>query len=114
MAGLRWKSSNTNSAPPAPATPWPPCLYKFFGCCFSLLSFDTRRGLVPGASCFFRAIPDPCGPQTLLYNAVVPTESRTEYIAARSEEVPERGRLVVDIHDDTIGLFRIDGKLYAY
>jgi nitrite reductase/ring-hydroxylating ferredoxin subunit len=45
---------------------------------------------------------------------VVPTGSRTQYIVARSEEVPERGRLVVDINDYTIGLFRIDGKLYAY
>ncbi len=45
---------------------------------------------------------------------MVPTGSRTQYIAARSEEVPERGRLVVDINDGAIGLFRIDGKLYAY
>ena len=45
---------------------------------------------------------------------MVPTGSRTQHIAARSEEVPERGRLVVDIGDDTIGLFRIDGELYAY
>jgi nitrite reductase/ring-hydroxylating ferredoxin subunit len=32
-----------------------------------------------------------------------------------SDEVPERGRLVVDIDDNlTIGIFRIDGELYAY
>lgn len=33
----------------------------------------------------------------------------------RSEDVPERGRLVVDVDDSlTIGIFRIEGKLFAY
>jgi len=32
----------------------------------------------------------------------------------RSEEVPEGGRLVLDIGDRTIGLFRVKGRLYAY
>jgi nitrite reductase/ring-hydroxylating ferredoxin subunit len=31
-----------------------------------------------------------------------------------SEDVPEGGRLVLDIGDMTIGLFRVKGRLYAY
>ncbi len=31
-----------------------------------------------------------------------------------SERVPEDGRLVVDIGDKTIGIFRVEGKLYAW
>jgi nitrite reductase/ring-hydroxylating ferredoxin subunit len=30
------------------------------------------------------------------------------------ERVPEGGRLVVDIGEITIGIFRVDGNLYAY
>ena len=30
------------------------------------------------------------------------------------EKVPEGGRLVVDVGETTIGIFRVDGKLYAY
>ncbi len=45
---------------------------------------------------------------------MVPTGSPTKYSAARSEDIPERGRLVVDIGDVAIGIFRVDGKLYAY
>ena len=37
-----------------------------------------------------------------------------QHPAARSDEVPERGRLVVDIGDATLGIFRVDGLLYAY
>ncbi|MEI9811837.1 MAG: Rieske 2Fe-2S domain-containing protein [Acidobacteriota bacterium] len=44
----------------------------------------------------------------------MPTGSPTKYSAARSEDIPERGRLVVDIGDVAIGIFRVDGKLYAY
>ncbi|MEU7144625.1 Rieske 2Fe-2S domain-containing protein [Nocardia sp. NPDC046473] len=35
-------------------------------------------------------------------------------VVADSGDVAERGRLIVDIGDDTIGIFRIDGRLYAY
>lgn len=31
-----------------------------------------------------------------------------------SERVPEGGRLVIDIGDRTIGIFRVEGKLYAW
>ena len=33
---------------------------------------------------------------------------------ARSTEVPEGGRLVLDVDGNEIGIFRINGKLYAY
>lgn len=32
----------------------------------------------------------------------------------RSSDVPEKGRLVVDLGERTIGIFRIQGRLYAY
>jgi nitrite reductase/ring-hydroxylating ferredoxin subunit len=32
----------------------------------------------------------------------------------KSADVPELGRLVVDVVDRTIGIFRVDGTLYAY
>jgi nitrite reductase/ring-hydroxylating ferredoxin subunit len=32
----------------------------------------------------------------------------------QSDRVPEGGRLVVDIGDKTIGIFRVGGKLYAW
>lgn len=32
----------------------------------------------------------------------------------KSADVPELGRLVVDVADRTIGIFRVEGKLYAY
>ncbi|WP_405166636.1 Rieske 2Fe-2S domain-containing protein [Nocardia sp. NBC_01499] len=35
-------------------------------------------------------------------------------VVADSGDVSERGRLIVDIGDHTIGIFRIDGHLYAY
>lgn len=44
----------------------------------------------------------------------MPTESRTKHAAALSDEIPEQGRLVVDIGDATIGIFRVEGRLYAY
>jgi nitrite reductase/ring-hydroxylating ferredoxin subunit len=31
-----------------------------------------------------------------------------------SEEIPERGRLVVDVDSATVGVFRVDGSLVAY
>ncbi|WP_392425965.1 Rieske (2Fe-2S) protein [Barrientosiimonas humi] len=31
-----------------------------------------------------------------------------------SSDVPELGRLVVDVDDRTIGIFRVEGRLYAY
>lgn len=36
------------------------------------------------------------------------------YLAADSADIPENGRLVVDIGDTTIGIFRVGGRLFAY
>jgi len=43
----------------------------------------------------------------------MPTTSERAYVG-RSDRVPEGGRLVVDVGDKTIGIFRIDGVLYAW
>jgi nitrite reductase/ring-hydroxylating ferredoxin subunit len=43
----------------------------------------------------------------------MPATSEKSYVGA-SERVPEGGRLVVDVGDTTIGIFRVEGKLYAY
>jgi nitrite reductase/ring-hydroxylating ferredoxin subunit len=43
------------------------------------------------------------------------TGATRELIAVgESGDVPELGRLVVDVGDQTIGIFRIDGRLHAY
>ena len=34
--------------------------------------------------------------------------------ACPSDGIPEQGRLVVDIGDTTVGIFRVGGKLFAY
>ena len=36
------------------------------------------------------------------------------HLAARSDSIPEKGRLVIDIGETTVGLFRVGGKLFAY
>lgn len=38
----------------------------------------------------------------------------TRYAVGTSEQVPEGGRLVVDIGETTVGVFRFQGMLYAY
>ena len=43
----------------------------------------------------------------------MPATSQRVYVGA-GERVPEGGRLVVDIGDKTIGIFRVDGNLYAW
>jgi nitrite reductase/ring-hydroxylating ferredoxin subunit len=43
----------------------------------------------------------------------MPTTSSRVYAGA-SSAVPEGGRLVVDVGDLTIGIFRVGGKLYAW
>jgi len=35
-------------------------------------------------------------------------------VVARSEDVPERGRVVVSVGGQEVGVFRLDGALYAY
>lgn len=39
---------------------------------------------------------------------------RVRYLAAQSNGIPEKGRLVVDIGDATVGIFRVGGRLFAY
>ena len=36
------------------------------------------------------------------------------HVAGRSDGIPEGGRLVVDIGDVTVGIFRVKGTLFAY
>ncbi|MGC2333233.1 MAG: Rieske (2Fe-2S) protein [Candidatus Acidiferrales bacterium] len=43
----------------------------------------------------------------------MPATSQRVYVGA-GERVPEGCRLVVDIGDKTIGIFRVEGKLYAW
>jgi nitrite reductase/ring-hydroxylating ferredoxin subunit len=43
----------------------------------------------------------------------MPPTSQRVYVGA-GERVPEGGRLVVDVGDKTIGIFRVEGKLYAW
>lgn len=43
-----------------------------------------------------------------------PEAGRRLWEAGRSEDLPERGRLVVDAGETSVGIFRIDGALYAY
>jgi nitrite reductase/ring-hydroxylating ferredoxin subunit len=38
----------------------------------------------------------------------------TRFAVGTSERVPEGGRLIVDIGDTTVGVFRFQGRLYAY
>jgi nitrite reductase/ring-hydroxylating ferredoxin subunit len=43
----------------------------------------------------------------------MPATSQRVFIGA-SERVPERGRLVVDVAQKTVGIFRFEGRLYAW
>ena len=36
------------------------------------------------------------------------------HLAGRSDNIPQHGRLVIDIGDTTVGIFRVGGKLFAY
>ena len=40
--------------------------------------------------------------------------SALRHLAGRSDGIPDNGRLVVDIGDTTVGIFRVGGKLFAY
>ncbi len=42
------------------------------------------------------------------------TSAPIRYLAGRSDGIPEKGRLVVDIGDRTVGIFRVNGHLFAY
>jgi nitrite reductase/ring-hydroxylating ferredoxin subunit len=41
-------------------------------------------------------------------------EAPTGHLIAASEDIPEGGRLVVDVGGTTIGVFRFHNRLYAY
>jgi nitrite reductase/ring-hydroxylating ferredoxin subunit len=41
-------------------------------------------------------------------------ETRSRHLAGRSDDIPPNGRLVVDIGDTTVGIFRVGGRLVAY
>jgi len=41
-------------------------------------------------------------------------EARSRHLAGRSDAIPPNGRLVVDIGDTTVGIFRVAGRLVAY
>ena len=40
--------------------------------------------------------------------------ARSRYLAASSDRIPDNGRLVVDIGESTVGIFRVGGRLFAY
>ena len=42
------------------------------------------------------------------------TDSETRHAAGNSSDIPEHGRLVVDVGGQTVGIFRVKGRLYAY
>ena len=35
------------------------------------------------------------------------------YVVARADDVPEGGRLIVEVHGRSIGIFRLDGRFHA-
>jgi nitrite reductase/ring-hydroxylating ferredoxin subunit len=41
-------------------------------------------------------------------------DARSRHLAGRSDAIPTNGRLVVDIGDATVGIFRVNGRLIAY
>jgi nitrite reductase/ring-hydroxylating ferredoxin subunit len=42
------------------------------------------------------------------------TSAPLRHLASRSDAIPEHGRLVVDIGNRTVGIFRVGGQLFAY
>lgn len=42
------------------------------------------------------------------------TSAPIRHLAGPSASIPEKGRLVVDIGDRTVGIFRVGGRLFAY
>ena len=42
------------------------------------------------------------------------TSAPLRHLAGRSASIPENGRLVIDIGDRTVGIFRVGGRLFAY
>jgi nitrite reductase/ring-hydroxylating ferredoxin subunit len=42
------------------------------------------------------------------------TSAPRRLLAGSSDGIPEKGRLVVDIGDRTVGIFRVGGRLFAY
>jgi nitrite reductase/ring-hydroxylating ferredoxin subunit len=42
------------------------------------------------------------------------TSAPIRHLAGPSSSIPDNGRLVVDIGDTTVGIFRVGGRLHAY
>ena len=42
------------------------------------------------------------------------TPAPVRHRAGRSDGIPEKGRLVVDVGEKTVGIFRVNGRLFAY
>ena len=42
------------------------------------------------------------------------TSAPLRHRAGRSDGIPENGRLVVDVGERTVGIFRVNGRLFAY
>jgi len=42
------------------------------------------------------------------------TSAPLRHLAGRSDSIPDNGRLVIDIGDRTVGIFRVGGRLHAY
>jgi nitrite reductase/ring-hydroxylating ferredoxin subunit len=42
------------------------------------------------------------------------TSAPIRHLAGRSDSIAEHGRLVVDIGETTVGIFRVGGRLFAY
>jgi nitrite reductase/ring-hydroxylating ferredoxin subunit len=40
--------------------------------------------------------------------------AKKQWLAGETNDVPERGRLVIEAGGRTIGIYRLDGQLYAY
>ncbi len=52
-----------------------------------------------------------------IINGAMPSPAKSaplRHLAADSTDIPENGRLVVDVGDTTIGIFRVGGRLLAY
>ena len=45
---------------------------------------------------------------------MITVRTARQFAVGSSADVPEGGRLVVDAGDKTVGVFRVEGRLYAY
>jgi nitrite reductase/ring-hydroxylating ferredoxin subunit len=78
-------------------------------------SSPTPRSPVPDSG------PDPGSripdPELSIIIGAVPSHAKSlpvRHLVAPSAAIPENGRLVVDVGDATVGIFRVGGRLFAY